>query len=86
MNSSKLKYLGFFGAIGLTMTSESLDAKQPNILLIMTDQQSGQALSSSGAQWVDTPAMDTSRSRIIFAHLWQIIRTECLYCFLFASL
>ena len=58
MNSSKLKYLGVFGAIGLTLTSESLAAKQPNILLIMTDQQSGQALSCSGAQWVDTPAMD----------------------------
>jgi len=37
-------------------------SRRPNILLIMTDQQSANMMSCTGTSWVDTPALDTLAS------------------------
>lgn len=54
---------GALGAVLLTHTkpteAKSVERKRPNILLIVTDQQSATMLSCTGNPWVKTPAMDS---------------------------
>ena len=57
----KTKWISFraFGMLAAVWPASMLSAQTPpNILLIMTDQQSGQAMGCAGADWLHTPAMD----------------------------
>ena len=58
---NKAKWISFraFGMLAAVWPAGMLSAQTPpNILLIMTDQQSGQAMGCAGADWLHTPAMD----------------------------
>jgi arylsulfatase A-like enzyme len=46
------------GATSPTLAAAAAVAKPPNVLLIVTDQQTHQLLSCAGTNWVDTPASD----------------------------
>jgi len=45
--------------LGSTSAAILQPSKRPNLLLIMTDQQSHQAWSGAGNPWLKTPAMDS---------------------------
>ena len=43
-------------------TSGNMTPRHPNILIIMTDQQSASMMSCAGNKWLKTPAMDAIAS------------------------
>lgn len=61
----RLRFLGWAVAVAacatasVTAAEDVPDGRKPNILLIMTDQQTASALSCAGNAWLNTPAMDS---------------------------
>lgn len=44
-------------------TAQERDRDQPNVLVILTDQQFADVMSCAGSEWVKTPAMDSIAKR-----------------------
>ncbi len=63
--------------LGCSQTSSS---KQPNVLFVMTDQQTDEAMSCTGNPWIKTPNMDWIASRgVRFTHSY-VTQPLCLPC------
>ncbi|MEN8863386.1 MAG: sulfatase-like hydrolase/transferase [Lentimonas sp.] len=54
-----LRIAPFFFLSGAALVAQNRDREQPNVLVILTDQQFADVMSCAGSEWVKTPAMDS---------------------------
>ena len=70
------------GVVGLTFLgcSRRASSDQPNVLLIMTDQQTDEAMSCAGNPYLETPAMDRIAARGVRFTRSYVTQPLCLPC------